>query len=107
MDHATPQPELMAQTATVHRNPCVAKAVQHVLEQGGKTKAVQPVTTEPSIGSEGGVGVVVHLSKIREKRINISFIEQRQQTKTPNKSPRQQNVNSDSVSTNDDLAKLC
>jgi hypothetical protein len=30
---------------------------------------------EPSIDSEGGIGVVVHLSKTREKRINISSIE--------------------------------
>jgi hypothetical protein len=45
--------------------------------------AVQPITTEPSFGSKGGVEVVIHLSKTREKRINISSIEQRQQTKTP------------------------
>jgi hypothetical protein len=32
--------------------------VQHVPEQGGKAKAV---------GSEGGIGVVVHLLKTREK----------------------------------------
>jgi hypothetical protein len=59
-----------------------------------KTGVVQPVATEPSIGSEGGIGVVIHLSKTRKKRINISSIEQRQQTKTPNKPPRQ-NINSD------------
>jgi hypothetical protein len=41
--------------------------VQHIPDQGGKIGAVQPVTMEPSIGSEGGVGVVIHLSKIREK----------------------------------------
>jgi hypothetical protein len=40
---------------------------------------------ESSIRSEGGVGAVVHLSKTREKQINISSIEQRQQTTTPNK----------------------
>jgi hypothetical protein len=56
---------------------------------------VQPIIMEPSVGFEGGVGVVVHLSKTKEKRINISSIEQRQQTKTLNKPPRQ-NVNSDS-----------
>jgi hypothetical protein len=105
MDLAVPQPELTVWTATVCGNPHVAKAVQHVPEQGGKTAAVQPVTTEPSVGSKGGLGVVVHLLKMREKLINISSIE-RQQTKTPNKPRRQQNVNSDSVSTDDDLAKL-
>jgi hypothetical protein len=36
-------------------------------EQGGKPLVVQPVAMEPSIGSKGGVGVVIHLSKIREK----------------------------------------
>jgi hypothetical protein len=44
-------------------------------EQDGKPGVVQPITTEPSVGSEGGVGVVIHLSKTREKRINISSIE--------------------------------
>jgi hypothetical protein len=57
--------------ATVCGNPCVAKAVQHVPEQGGKTGAVQPITTEPSVGFEGGIGVVVHLLKTREKRITF------------------------------------
>jgi hypothetical protein len=67
MDLATPQPKLMVRTATVRRKPRVVKAVQHVPEQGGKPGAVQPVTTEPSVGFKGGVGVVIHLSKIREK----------------------------------------
>jgi hypothetical protein len=67
MDLVEPQPELTVWMATVCRNPRVAKAVQHIPEQGGKTGAVQPVTTEPSVGSKGGIGVVIHLSKIREK----------------------------------------
>jgi hypothetical protein len=75
MDHVAPQPELMVWRATECRNPRVAKAVQHVPEQGGKTGAVQPITTEPSVDFEGGVGVVIHLSKTREKQINISSIE--------------------------------
>jgi hypothetical protein len=83
MDLVAPQPELMVRMAMVRGEPRVAEAVQHVPEQGGKPGVVQPVTTEPSVGSKGGVGVVIHLSKIREKRINISSIEQRQQTKTP------------------------
>jgi hypothetical protein len=78
MDLAAPQPELMVRDATVRGKPRVAKMVQHIPEQGGKTGAVQPVVTEPSVGSKGGVGVVIHLSKTREKRINISSIEQRQ-----------------------------
>jgi hypothetical protein len=77
--------------------PLVAKTVEHVPEQSQKAKTVQPVTKEPSVSLEGGVGVVVHLSKIRKKQINISSIEQRQQTRTQNKPPRQHvNSNSDS-----------
>jgi hypothetical protein len=78
MDLAPPQPKLMVRAAMIHEKPRVAKAVQHVLEQSGKPRVVQPIATEPSIGSKGGVGVVIHLSKIREKRINISSIKQRQ-----------------------------
>jgi protoheme ferro-lyase len=83
MDLAASQSELMVRVAMIHGKPRVAEAVQHVLEQGGKSGMVQPVTTELSVGSKGDVGVVIHLSKTREKRINISSIEQRQQTKTP------------------------
>jgi hypothetical protein len=83
MDLAAPQPELMVRTVTVRGKTRVAEAVQHVLKQGEKPRVVQPVTMESSIGSKGGVGVVIHMSKTREKRINISSIEQRQQTKTP------------------------
>jgi hypothetical protein len=83
MDLAMPQPELTVQMAVIRGKPRVAKAVQHVPKQGGKPGVVQPVTTKPSVGSKSGVGVAIHLSKTREKRINISSIEQRQQTKTP------------------------
>jgi hypothetical protein len=83
MDLAAPQPELMVRTTTVRGKTHVAEAVQHVPKQGGKPRAVQPVTTEPSVGSKGGIEVVIHLSKTREKWISISSIEQRQQTKTP------------------------
>jgi hypothetical protein len=82
MDLAAAQPELTVRTATICGKARVAEKVQHVPKQGRKPGAVQPVTTEPSVGSKGGVGVVIHLSKTREKRINISSIEQRQQTKT-------------------------
>jgi hypothetical protein len=88
-------PELTLREAMVHGSPRVTKMVQHVPKQGWETGMVQPIATKPSIGSEGGVGVIIHLLKIREKWINISSIEQRQQTKTPIK-PLQQNVNSDS-----------
>jgi hypothetical protein len=67
MDLAVPKPELPVWATTVHGGPHVANAAQHVLEKGGKTRVVQPITTEPSVGSEGGVGVVIHLSKTREK----------------------------------------
>jgi hypothetical protein len=67
MDLAAPQPELMVRAAAIHEKSRVAKAVQHVPEQGGKPWAVQSVTAESFISSKGGVGVVIHLSKIREK----------------------------------------
>jgi hypothetical protein len=67
MDLAAPQPELTVRTATVRRKPRVAEAVQHVPKQGGKPGAMQPVTTEPAVGSKGGIGVVIYLSKTREK----------------------------------------
>jgi hypothetical protein len=67
MDLAAPQPELMVQTAMVRGIPRVAEEVQHVPKYGGKHGVVQPVTMEPSVGSKGGVGVVIHLSKTREK----------------------------------------
>jgi hypothetical protein len=67
MDLTAPQPKLTVWMTTVCGNPRVAKAVQHVPEQGGKIRVVQPITTELSVGSEGGVGVVIHLSKTREK----------------------------------------
>jgi hypothetical protein len=78
MDLAAPQPELTVRVAAIRGKPRVAEAVQYVPKQGGKPGAVQPVATEPSVGSKGGVGVVIHLSKTREKQINISSIEQRQ-----------------------------
>jgi hypothetical protein len=45
----------------------VAKTVEHIPEQGQKAGTVQPVVTEPSIGPEGGIGVVIHLSETRKK----------------------------------------
>jgi hypothetical protein len=83
MDLTVPQPELTVWAAVIRGKPRVAEAVQHVPEQSGKPGAVQPITTEPSIGSMGGTGVVIRLSKTREKQINISSTEQIQQTKTP------------------------
>jgi hypothetical protein len=61
--------------------------VQHIPEQGQEIGMVQPIAMKPSVGSEGGIGVVIYLLKTREIQINISSTEQRQQTKTPNKSP--------------------
>jgi hypothetical protein len=67
MDLAVPQPELMVRMEVIRGKPRVAEVVQHVPKQGGKPGAVQPITTAPSVGSKGGVGVVIHLSKTREK----------------------------------------
>jgi hypothetical protein len=82
MDLAAPKPKLTVRATTVCRNPRVAKMMQHVPEQGRETETMQPITMKPSVGSEGGIRVVIHLSKTREKQINISSIEQTQQTKT-------------------------
>jgi hypothetical protein len=73
----------------------VAETVKHIPEQGRKAQMVQPVIMDPSVGLEGGVGVVVHLSTIRKKQVIISSIEQRQQNRTQKKPP-QQHVNSSS-----------
>jgi hypothetical protein len=67
MDFLVPQPKLTVWAAMVRGKPRVTEMVQHVPELGGKLGAVQPVTMKPSIGSKGGVGVVIHLLKTREK----------------------------------------
>jgi hypothetical protein len=67
VDLTASTPELTVRVATVHGGPRVAKVVQHALKQGREAGMVQPITTKPSIGSEGGIGVVIHLSKIKEK----------------------------------------
>jgi hypothetical protein len=67
MDLTASTPELMVWAATVRGSPRVAKMVKHVPEQGQKAGKVQPVTTKSSVGPEGGIGVVIHLSKTREK----------------------------------------
>jgi hypothetical protein len=95
MDLAASTPKLTVRADMVRGSPCVAETVEHVSEQGQKTQTLQPVTMEPSVGPKGGIGVVVHLSKTWKKRIIISSTEQRQQTRTQKKPPRQ-HVNSDS-----------
>jgi hypothetical protein len=67
MDPEESAPELTVWVAVVRGSPCVTETVQHVLEQGRKPGTVQPVAMVPSVGSEGGVGVVIHLSKTKEK----------------------------------------
>jgi hypothetical protein len=67
MDLEAPQPELTVRAAAIRGKPRVAEVAQHVPEQGRKPEVVQPVATEPSVRSKGGVGVVIHLSETREK----------------------------------------
>jgi zinc transporter ZupT len=67
VDLVASMPELTVWVTMVRGISRVAKVVQHIPEQGGKARAVQPVATVPSVGSESGIGVVVHLSKTREK----------------------------------------
>jgi hypothetical protein len=85
VDLTTPTNEFVVQAATVRGGPYEAERVQHVPQQGGKAMMVQPVTTEPSISTEGGVGVVVHLSKQRrnESKFHPS---NRENNETQNKS---------------------
>jgi hypothetical protein len=82
VDLAASTPELMVRAATVRGSPRVAETVQHVSKQGQKAGMVQPVAPKPSIGPEGGIGAVIHLSETREIQINILSIEQRQPIKT-------------------------
>jgi hypothetical protein len=67
VDLAASTPKLMVRATTVRGSPCVTEMVQHVSEQGQKPGTVQPIATVPSVGSEGGIGVIVHLSKTKEK----------------------------------------
>jgi hypothetical protein len=75
VDLTASTPELTVWATMVRGSPCVAETVKHVPEQGRKAGTVQPIATEPSIGLEGGIGVVVHLSRTRKKQIIISSTE--------------------------------
>jgi hypothetical protein len=59
--------ELTVRMTTVRGSPRVAEMVKHVPEQGRKAGTVQPVATEPSVGPEGDIGVVIHLPTTRKK----------------------------------------
>jgi hypothetical protein len=81
VDLAASMPKLVVWAATVRGSPRVAEMVQHIPEQGRKAGTVQHVPEQgqkaamkSSVGPDSGVGLVVHLSKSREKRINISSI---------------------------------
>jgi hypothetical protein len=50
VDLTVSTPELIVRATTVRGSPRVAEMVKHVPEQGRKTRTVQPITTEPSIG---------------------------------------------------------
>jgi hypothetical protein len=66
VDLTASTPELTVRMNTVRGSPHVADTVEHIPEQGQKAGTVQPVATEPSIGLEGDIGVVIHLSKTRK-----------------------------------------
>jgi hypothetical protein len=59
--------KLTVRATPVCRSPRMAEPVEHEPEQGRKAQTVQPVTTEPSVGPDGGVGVVIHLSTTVKK----------------------------------------
>jgi hypothetical protein len=67
MDLAASTLKLTVRATTVRRSPRVAETVEHILEQGRKAGTMQPVATEPSVGPESGIGVVIHLSETRKK----------------------------------------
>jgi hypothetical protein len=99
VDLAASTPELM-----VRRNPRVAEMVKHVPEQCRKAGTVQPVITKPSVGPEGGVGVVVHLSTTRNES---SFHPLNRDNKPKLKRNHHDNTSTQILTqTNDDLAKL-
>jgi hypothetical protein len=66
--------ELTVRATMVHGSLCVAETVKHVPEQGRKAEMVQLVAMEPSVGPEGGVGVVVHLSTTRKKESSFHLL---------------------------------
>jgi hypothetical protein len=107
MDLAAPQPELMVQAAAIRRKPRVTEAVQHVPEQGGKPGPVQPITTEPSVSSKGGIGVVIHLLKTKEKKSTFHPSNRDNKPKLQNKPRQQQTLTQILFPTDNDLAKLC
>jgi hypothetical protein len=99
VDLAASTPEL-----TVRGNPRVAKMVKHVPEQCRKARTVQPVITKPSIGPEGGVGVVVHLSTTRNE---LSFHPPNRDNKPELKRNNHDNTSTQILTqTNDYLTKL-
>jgi hypothetical protein len=59
--------ELTVRATTVRGSPRVAEMVKHVPKQARKARTVQLIATEPSVGPEGGVGVVIYLSTTRKK----------------------------------------
>jgi hypothetical protein len=67
VDLTASTPELMIRKALVRGSPRVAKTVERVPELGRKARTVQPVTMEPFVDPEGGVGIVIHLSKTGKK----------------------------------------
>jgi hypothetical protein len=75
VDLAVSTPKQMVRVTIVRESPRLAKMVQHVPEQGGKIGVLQLIETEPSVGSEGGIGVVIHLSK-NKGEMNQHFIHQ-------------------------------
>jgi hypothetical protein len=105
VDLTASTPELTVRAAMVRGSPHVAETVDHVPDQGRKTQTVQPITTEPSVGPEGGIGVVVHLSKT--KKNESLFHPLNRDNKSELKRNHHDNTSTQIlVQTDDDLAKL-
>jgi hypothetical protein len=71
VDLVASTPKLTVRALTVRGSPRVAEMVMHISEQGQKARTMQPITTEPSVGLECSVGVVVHLA---QQEMNHHFI---------------------------------
>jgi hypothetical protein len=98
VDLAASTPELIVQSAMVRGSLRVAETVEHVPKQSRKARTVQPIPTKPSIGPEGGIGVVVHLSKTRKKHVNKPKLKINHHDNTSTQIL---------IQTDDDLAKPC
>jgi hypothetical protein len=106
VDLTVSTPKLTVWATTVRGSPRVAEMVKHVPEQGWKAGTVQPVTMKPSIGLEGGIGVVIHMLETRKNE--STFHPLNRDIKLELKRNHHNNTSTQILLlTSDNLAKLC